>query len=313
MKTKVAVLVVSLCGVTVSTCPAQIVFTDDFDAGTSGSSWTAVFSGSDAVANFAYDYSSIGIPSAPNSTGGSTIGMNFVVNQSAGVQQGVSATPNGQGFIGDFRIQFDMWLNYVGPLPAGGSGSTQVGSFGWGTDGTAAQWAGYTDGVMFGATGDGGSSYDYRIYTNGALSFDTTAYTAGSLNASASYYTGLFGGEAAPAAQVALYTNQTGVTGAGVQGFAWRDVVVDKTGNIISWFIDGNSIGTIDVSGVALSGTNIFFGSFDINNSSSTDPNDFLTTAIFDNIVVAVPEPATFSLALLGGIGSWLFARRRKR
>jgi hypothetical protein len=239
--------------------------------------------------------------------------MNFIANQSAGVQQGISATPNGQSFTGDFRVQFDMWLNYVGPLPAGGSGSTQVGSFGWGTDGTSAQWAGASDGIMFGATGDGGSSFDYRVYTNNALSFDTGAYAAGGLNASETYYTSRFGGEAAPGDQVTLFPNQTGVTGDGTQGFAWREVAIDKTGNIVTWIIDGHLIGSVDASAASLSGDNIFFGTFDINASSSTDANDFLNTAIFDNIVVAVPEPSTVALAFLGGVGLLFLARRRKQ
>ncbi|HEY9171699.1 MAG TPA: hypothetical protein VI136_05385, partial [Verrucomicrobiae bacterium] len=103
----------------------QIVFQDNFDLGTSGSAWTAKLSHADAFANFAFDYSTIGIPSAPHSSGGTTIGMSFLANQSAGVQQGISASPNGLSLAGNFKLEFDMWLNYNGPLGAGGSGSTQ--------------------------------------------------------------------------------------------------------------------------------------------------------------------------------------------
>lgn len=294
---------------------AQITYQDNFDAGTSVSAWTAVLSHADASANFAFDYgTALGIPSAPNS-GGSTIGMSFLANQSAGIQQGVSASPNGQSFTGDFTIRFDMWLNYNGPLgpsPVGGSGSTQVGNFGWGTSGASAQWAGASSSIMFGATGDGGSSFDYRFYKNNALDTTAAPYAAGSLNNTAAYYTGLFGGEAAPAAQVGLFPGQTGTTQPGALGFKWRDVVIEKVGTILTWSVDGNLIATGDSAGATLSGDNIFFGAFDINATSSTDLNDQLITAIYDNIVVTVPEPSTavmvgFGLTVLVG-----FARNRK-
>ncbi|NOS70225.1 MAG: hypothetical protein HOP33_09870 [Verrucomicrobia bacterium] len=294
-----------------------VLYQDNFDAGTSAGAWTAVLSHADASANFAFDYGTVlGIPSAPNS-GGSTIGMRFLANQSAGVQQGISASPNGQSFTGDFTIRFDMWLNYNGPvgnpggLP-GGSGSTQVGSFGWGTSGASAQWAGSSSSIMFGATGDGGSASDYRLYRNNALVAAGPAYAAGSLNNTAVYYTGLFGGQAAPAAQIGLFPGQTGVTDPGTLGFKWRDVVVQKTGTILTWSVDGNLIATGDSAAATLSGDNIFFGIFDINASSSTDVNDHLITAVYDNIVVTqVPEPTA---ALLGGVGlSMMIGSLRRR
>lgn len=284
------------------------LFTDNFDAGTSGSGWSATLSHSDASVNYAFDYSTIGVPSAPNSTGGSTIGMSFLANQSAGVQQGISASPTGYSFTGDFRIRFDMWLNYV----ASGDGSTQVGSFGWGTSGASAQWAGSSSSIMFGGSTDGGSSFDYRLYRNNALVTTAASYAAGSLNNSVTYYTTRYGGSAVPAAQVLAFPSQTGaVSPAGALGFAWHDVVVEKAGNILTWSIDGSLIATADSTGATLSGNNIFFGIFDINAGSSADPNDQLVTAIYDNIVVTtIPEPTSLALLGLGGLA--LLARRRK-
>src|SRR5215207_3947261 len=76
---------------------AAIVFADDFDSGFSGSFWNTNRSGGDSVADFAFDYSTLGIPSAPHSVvPGTTIGMRFLVNQSAGVFQGISASPLSQ-------------------------------------------------------------------------------------------------------------------------------------------------------------------------------------------------------------------------
>lgn len=293
---------------------AQVVFSDNFDAGTSGSSWTTVLSHSDAFADLAFNYGSVlGIPAAPHSAGGSTIGMRFLANQSAGVLQGISASPNGQSFTGDFTLRFDMWLNYNGPLgpgTIGGSGSTQAGSFGWGTSGASAQWAGASSSIMFAATGDGASASDYRLYRNNTLVSTVANYAAGSLNNLAGYYTNLFGSVSAPAAQVALFPGQTGTTQLGVLGFQWRDVVIQKTGTVLTWSVDGNLIATGDSAGATLSGNNIFFGLFDTTATSSTDPNDQLITAVYDNIVVTVPEP---SAAALLGVGlSLLVARFRK-
>lgn len=284
------------------------LFTDNFDAGTSGSGWAAVLSHSDAAVNYAYDYSTIGVPSAPNSTGGTTIGLNFLANQSAGAQQGISASPIGYSFTGNFRIRFDMWLNYV----ASGDGSTQIGSFGWGTSGANAQWAGSSSSIMFGGSTDGGTSFDYRLYRNNALVTTTASYAAASLNNSATYYTTRYGGTAVPAAQEVAFPTQTGaVSPAGALGFAWHDVIIEKAGSVLTWSIDGSLIATANSTGATLSGNNIFFGLFDINNGSSADANDQLVTAIYDNIVVTtIPEPTSLALVGLGSLA--LMARRRK-
>ena len=81
--------------------------------------------------------------------------MRFLVNQGLdpvttdGAFQGISAHPLDEmvaprAFSGDFRICFDAWMNVIGPFPGGGSGSTQMASFGWGTNGGNTQGAGST-------------------------------------------------------------------------------------------------------------------------------------------------------------------------
>jgi hypothetical protein len=282
---------------------AQVVYTDNFDAGTSAGGWTASLSHADASANFAYNYGAIGVPSAPNSTGGSTVGMNFLANQSAGVFQGVSASPNGFGVAGGFRMTFDMWCNYAGPLGVGGNGTTQFGSFGWGVTGTTASWASTTaanSGVMFAASLDGGSGSDYRFYTNAVNSASLVAYAAGSQNNSAAYYTSRFAGQTAPGAQLGLYPGQTGTTDAGEVAFKWFQVAVERVDNTMTWTIDGHLIASTTMTGVNVAGNNIFFGMFDSNAGSSTEANDFLITTIFDNVVVSAPEPSTAALLGLG-------------
>ena len=168
----------------------------------------------DSFADFYFDYSTLGIPSAPNSIGGTTRGMRFLVNQSAGVQQGITAYPIGQGFIGNYRLRFDMWLNFNGPAPAGGSGSTQCGSFGIGATGGSVLWAGNSpNGVMFATTGEGGSSIDYRVYYNNLLRPTADGVYAAGTAATANnntdpYYAGFGGASAGELEFVSLFLSR---------------------------------------------------------------------------------------------------------
>jgi hypothetical protein len=199
-------------------------------------------------------------------------------------------------------------------------------SFGWGTTGNLPQWAASNHSFVFAASGDGGTNIDYRAYRvgGGAPTSPTTGfYPAGtkdgvvlgnppddSRNANDPYYASL-GGETAPAAQIAAYPNQTGTTAVGTFGMAWRDVVIEKAGDTVSWTVDGLLIASVPFEDEVPSGDNIFFGMFDINAGASDDPNDFLNAAIYDNIVVVVPEPASASLLILPAL--WAFARRRPK
>ncbi len=234
-----------------------------------------------------------------------------------------SVSPTGQSFSGNYRVSFDLWQNYAGPVGPGGNGTTQLSMFGIGSTGASAAWAGNTtgwasgaNGVGFGVTLDGGSSVDYRAYSSAA----TTAYAEGSpvyasggfRNGSAAYYAG-FGGASAPAAQIALFPGQTGTTEAGEIGFSWRRVDIDVVGaGSAYWYIDGLLIGSVNLSTVTLGGGNLFLGHGDTNAGSSTDPNDsLLNVTIIDNLqVVAIPEPSSLALFGLGGLA--FLARRRK-
>jgi hypothetical protein len=246
--------------------------------------------------------------------------MRFLVNQSAGVFQGISATPIGFSVNGDFKLQADLWFNFVGPFPGGGSGSTQMATMGWGTSGSTTQWAAANSSILFAGSGDGGTTQDYRVYraAGGAPMLPSTGvYAAGtsdanpdSRNNSDPYYASL-GGKTAPDAQLALFPGQTGTTAAGTLGMAWHDVLIEKSGMVITWKIDGLLIATVPIEGISLGGENIVFGMFDINATSSADPNDFLNAAIFDNIRVdVVPEPSTVALLAVGAV---LGATRRRR
>lgn len=269
---------------------------------------------SDITNDFFYDYSAIGVPPAPG--GSDTRGLKMTANNTGGVFSGYSVSPTGQSFSGEYRVKFNLWQNYAGPVGPGGNGTTQLSMFGIGTAGNVAMWPGAAvkESVSFGATLDGGSANDYRAYSSAA----PTAYPSGnavyapatSNNESNAYYSG-FVSQSAPAAQLALFPGQTGSTNVGEISFAWREVIIDVSGGFATWSVDGLQMARVDLSTVTLGGGNILFGHSDTNAASSTDPNDvLLNVTLIDNVSVeAIPEPG--SLALVAAALS-LSARRRR-
>ncbi len=301
-------LVITGCASAASAAP---LYSEDFNVDPTAA-WTVNDSGlSDILADFHYDYSGIGVPAAPNGAG--TRGLKMTANNSGGVFSGFSVSPTGKSFTGDYRVEFDMWQNYVGPVGPGGSGTTQLTMYGIGTAGTVAVWAGSSkESVGFGTTLDGGSSSDFRAYSSAAgtsyVEGDPVYFATGRNNSNAYYAP--FTAQSAPAAQVLLFPGQTGSTDVGETSFKWRRVTIDVAAGFATWSIDGLPLARIDLSTVTLGGGNIFFGHGDTNSSSSTDPNDvLLNVTLIDNILVT-PEPATAALLAAAGM---LMLRRRRR
>ena len=58
----------------------------------------------------------------------------------------------------------------------------------------------------------------------------------------------------------------------------WHQVEINKSGDLVTWTIDGLLIATVDLNTVTLGGGNIFFGHSDINTGSSIDERT--TTAL---------------------------------
>ncbi len=276
---------------------AQTVWLDNFDANTAAN-WVMNRSSSDSRVAFNYDYAADGIPSAPNSTNASTRGVKFEANVSLTTAAAINISPVGQRFGGDYRLRFDLWMNQNGPFPAGGNGSTQHGTAGLGTSGNRVQWTGASstaDGYWFAVDGEGQASdtsttamndfgafsgTTYHTASSGIYAAGTASNSRGNAN---SYYSGTFpGGQAAPALQQAAYPQQTGGLAAGTIGFAWREVIINKTGDTVEWFIGGLKIATI--TGANFASSNIFIGLWDSFNSLSDNTN--LSFAVFDNVRV---------------------------
>ena len=304
---------------------AQVLYKENFDVDPSAS-WQYNGSAAGSSADFFYDYSTVGIPPAPG--GSSTRGLWVNANVGTVVFSGGSASPVGLSLPNEYVLTAYVWQSTVGPFPVGGSGSTQVSNISVGVTGTYNEFPGGTiTGVQVGATGDGGSSADYRVYSalmpngaGGVLNTSNTpaVYPAGSQNNTATLYTTLFPGQTPPAAQASLYpATQTGTTAAGTPAFAWNLWEITKTASAITWKVNGTELATVDATlyPTSFGGNNIAFGQFDINSGSSTDPNaGVLIGGLYDNITVsAVPEPASFGLGGIAAVAGLLGAILRRR
>jgi GH25 family lysozyme M1 (1,4-beta-N-acetylmuramidase) len=282
--------------------PFATVLLERFDTN-SAANWTVNKSSTDTRATFAYDYSAMGIPSAPNSTGSTTKGLRLEANVSLTNVAAVSCSPIGQSFGGNYRLHFDMWINANGPFPGGGNGSTESISAGVGTAGNRVQWTGSgttADGVWFIVDGEGGASDssttlgDFNAFigttveatNSGVFAAGTGPTVRANINP---YYLNVFpGGQAPPASQAANYSKQNGTLDVGTVGFAWRNVIVNKTGNTVEWYIDGLKLAT--VSGVSATASNIFVGFWDPYTSLTDNTN--VSFGLVDNLRVEIPAVA---------------------
>ena len=273
------------------------LFLDDFDTDTSAN-WTVNQGPGTTDAVFSFDYSTLGIPSAPNTTGGTTKGLRLRANVPTGAATfgGLSVSPTGLSLSGDYMIRADVFLQAPGPFPAGGTGSTQVTGMGLGTAGVTPQWAGgVQDSLWFGATGDGGSSVDFRAYSPDAgtgypdQSPVFAATGAGNRNNTHPYYQAFFTGVEPPLAQQSLFpASQTGTTSLGAAGMAWREYRIVYFGGVAKFSIDGLLIATVDMANLSnpVAGSNILLNQHDINSSQTTTDLADLLAGIFDNVRV---------------------------
>jgi hypothetical protein len=255
-----------------------VLFADDFDGGNSGQNWTVRSYGTDYVADFAFDYSTRGIPSAPHSIGGSTIGLRMLANanDSTAATDAVSAYPLATNFTGDYSLKFDMWINYSGGA-GGGTGSTQFSTAGVNHSGTRVVWPlnAASDGLSNAVTGEGGAADDYCAYSGPTLlSVTAGGYAGSSRNHTGGYnfYQNLF--PAPPFETV------------GAPGKQWVQVEIRVRGGSTEWRLNDRLI-TIRVDTSATFG-NIMLGQADTYSSIAVPSQD--TFVIYDNVRVVTHD-----------------------
>jgi hypothetical protein len=275
----------------VNTNAFPLLFSDSLDTDTSAN-WN-FFAGSDDntpdyTTNWAYNYGVIPytfngvtylIPPAPNSVGGSTLGVRFTVNDANGVDAAVNIYPKGQTFTGNFAVKFDMWLNHPGgALGSGGSGTTEYAIFGINHLGTEINWDATnsppsTDGIWFGVDGDGGALSDYLAFLG------NTAGTQFQLTGAAS---GLVSSNHTNPTYEALFP-ATRFETVGVPGKNWVACEIDQTNGVIYWKMNGTVIGQRSNTSTFTSG-DVMLGYMDIFPSIASPLSD--AYLIYDNVRV---------------------------
>jgi GH25 family lysozyme M1 (1,4-beta-N-acetylmuramidase) len=283
--------------------PQTTVFADNFDVNTA-TNWILNKSSSDTAATFNFDYSTLGIPSAPNSTNSTTRGLLMQANLANGAVAALSLSPTNQIFSGDYRLHFDAWINVNGPFPNGGGGSTLFLTGGLGTSGTRTEWNGSgstADGFYFACDGDGGITpsstgvNDYCVFNgttvqgsasgNYFAGTDSTARGADNL-----YYTTAFtNSRAAPSLQQTTYPQQsTNALDPGSFGLAWHDIIVSRRGTTVDWVIDGIRFAVI--SNATFTASNVFVGHWDP--FASLSSSNAINFSLVDNVRVEQPAVA---------------------
>ena len=262
-------------------------------------------------ADFNFDYSTVGIPPAPNSTGGTTKGLKLWANLGTGglFPAGTSVSPTNFPITDNFEMHWDLWLNNTRL-----GGTTEFGGAGYGTAGTSAQVAGNAfDSTVVGVLTDHGSSASVRAYGSlHSISYQDGYFIIGSntnvaggppngdpssgyvyagtnRNSANSYYAPFFPSTTPPQAQTNLFPRQTGYASPlGSCNFAWRDMSMRKVANVLTFRIDGNLIATVDTTDAGvLGGQYLLFNMFDFNAGGNSDIDSTnLQFAVFDNIRV---------------------------
>ena len=283
MKTSVTFLVGCVTLLGISQGSAQL-FQDQMN---NGAAWGVNSSGPDYLATWNYDYSANGIPEAPNSQGGdaATRGLKMEANLFDGSSSFFTAYPTGQNFVGSYQLRFDAYMSY------GTVGTTEFLGGGISYNGTDAD---LTSGSQAIATGDGGSSVDWRAFDAGGAGYIPVA------NASSEPF-------------VSFLPSVNG-SEAGTPGFQWITWEFNVLEGDVSIFIEKPDLSRLEVTSftpvVSTDGNiSLFYADFF---SSVADP-EADTFGIIDSVVVnAIPEPTTAALVLIGGAGLLVRSRRRQ-
>lgn len=256
---------------------AQVLLRDEL---TSGDGWSLLHEyidptfNEDNFATFGYDYSTLGIPEAPNSQPGdaSTAGLQIIANRDLNVVNSLAVFPTDMTFTGRYKFQFDLWMNAAGPFPDGAVGSTEHGGGAVGFD-NAATFP--LSGASLIVSGEGWDTPDYRLYAHEELQLFTThidpdinindLYAPELTSANSeddTYLQGIFPGQSPPAAQTSACAScasaQIGTVKDGTLGFRWATftfTVDTEAGTAQVQITDADTQQTADIGTFTLDNT----------------------------------------------------------
>lgn len=280
-----------------------LLFSDNFDTDTS-TNWNVLWGAANGIpdytAQFHFNYGVVPytfnggtalIPPAPNSPDGSTYGVKLTVNDNDDIaaDAAVNLYPKNFSAAGNFSLKFDLWINYPGN--AGGidsTGSTQFLIFGINHTGANINWdepsGTSSDGLWFGADGDGGALADYRAYAGNptGVPFNLTGNPAASgltaTNHTAAIFQNLF---PAPVCETP-----------GTPGKHWTEVELRQTNNVINWLMNDTVVASRTNTTIFTNGT-IMLGLMDVFPSIANPARDCFV--LFDNVRVEnLSPPITF-------------------
>jgi hypothetical protein len=278
---------------------SAMLYTEDWDDTLGSTRWSAPIvalecaaCGFDGSVDYAFDYSSIGAPSAPGSAGGTTTGIMMETNTTVDRDgfgnpvfqgEGVGVVPTGFNLpAGDFILTSDVYMFWNG-----GGGSTEYAGLGVFSGGTATP-------VRFNI--DNGDGLAWQADTDGDSGTDLYRYEGAPNNVE----TGLGGYEDIPDGSIPGVVTGPSKIGPYNQ---WIELKIQNIANIVSFSMNGYVIDTFDNSGGAFNGGTLLLNQSDpFDSVNADDIFGFSNVTVFDNIVVDVPEPATVALLSLGGL-----------
>jgi len=285
--------------VATSSASAATVFSEDWDDGAGAGRWTTVSFQEDAGIAFdgtvdhAFDYSTIGAPSATSSVGGTTLGVAMETNTTDQCPGGVGCAGSDEGEAmgivadafslpaGDYTFTADMYMFWNG-----GGGSTEYAGIGAHVD-TASGAP-----LRFGLNQPAG--IHWQVDSDGDSGTDILRYTPG-------VETGLGGYEDIPDGSIPGVVTGPSKVGPFNQ---WVELKIISSGGIVTFSMNDFVIDTFDNTGGTFSGGSIMLNASDPFNSVNLDDLfGFSNLQVFDNVVVTdVPEPASLALLGLGGL-----------
>lgn len=232
----------------------------------------------DALVNFAFDYSTLGIGPAPNTVGGTTVGIAFGSNlteQPASSEgESVGVTSSIPLPVGDFVITADLYL-YIDQA----SGSTEEAFLGVYSDGSSVPL--YLE--------ETGSGVQFTINTDGDSSpnADYTLIRGAPTNT----HSGLGDWEDIPDGSIpGVPTGNSTNVGPFNQ---WVELELSNTAGQLSFLINGYELATYDNTAGTFSGGSLVLGGGDLFNLANANNRQ-----IFDNLVVSAEAEELLRLTI---------------